>query len=138
MKTHTFALADPISILGFSTALNLACNANSIHEGAALKATPSFVADRVASTLNSSKMQNHEVKGLDTTVNSNGPALQAPRLRSYSKVMNRLMKRYGNEEASVEANAAILIQPAGMILLQYGEVFLEKPFALETFMTKAP
>lgn len=53
MKEHTFDPSDPISILGFLTTFKLACDANRIHEGAAMWAMLSFVADLAAASPNS-------------------------------------------------------------------------------------
>lgn len=66
--------------------------------------------------LNSRSVQSDGTKRIDTTVNSNGAALQAPRLHSYSKVINHLLKRFANDEAITEADDAVLrfTQPAGV------------------------
>lgn len=68
----------------------------------------SFITDRVASSQNNRIVQTNGMKGLATTVNSNGAALQAPCLRSYSDVFNLLLKKYANNKAIAEADVAIL------------------------------
>lgn len=83
LKAHTFDYSDPISISGFLTMFKLAWNANRVYEGAAMWAMPRFVADHVASSLNSRKMKNDETKGFATTVNYDGVELQALSLRPY-------------------------------------------------------
>lgn len=89
---------------------------------------PSFVADCVAFSLNSRMMQNDGTKGQDTTVNSNGVALDAPGHCSYLEVVNHLLKRFANDESIADADAAILrlTHPAGMTPLLYGEALFAK------------
>lgn len=128
MKTHNLDPADPIAILGSLTTYRLACNANRIHEREAMWAMPHFVADQVASSLNDRMVQADEIKGMGTTVNSNGTALHVHRLRLYSEVVNHLLKWNARDETIAEADATILryMQPSNMTPLQYGEAFFVK------------
>lgn len=89
---------------------------------------PSFFTDRVEFLLNSRLVQSDGTKGRTTTSNSNAAALQAPRLSSYSEVVNHMLRRYANDETIEDADVAIhcFSQPAGMIPLQYGEALLGK------------
>lgn len=65
---------------------------------------------------------------LRTTFNPNGVAAQAPRLESYSEVVNHLLKRSANDQKIAEAYAEILqyTQPAFMTPLQHGEDLFAK------------
>lgn len=101
---------------------------------------PSFVADRVAYSQNSHMVQSAGAKNLNTTVNSNGVALQNPRLVSNPEVVNHSLKIYAYDDSITETDGAILwfAQSAGMKLLQYGEALFANPFALEKCTTTAP
>lgn len=128
--THTFGRADSGSILGFLTTFKLACDASCLHENATIRTMPSFVADRVVSSLNSRMVQSDLAESLDTAVNSNEDPLQAPSFRSYSEVVNHLPKRYAIDKAFAAADATILrfSQSAGMVSLQHGEALFAKAF----------
>lgn len=82
----------------------------------------------VASPLNSRMGQSVATKDTSVTVDSNGVARQAPRPRSYSKVMNHLLKSYAHDEAFAEAGTALLrfTYSANMTTLQYGEALFAK------------
>lgn len=100
MKIHTCYLASPDQIINFLTIFKLACDASRIRIGTATLAMPIFVANSVVSAFNSCMVQSNGTKGLATLISSNGTALEAPRLRSYSEVVSHLPKRYANDEAT--------------------------------------
>lgn len=113
MQTHTSDPVNQISVLGFLTNFEMACDANRIYERAPIWALLSFNTNRVAPT-NSQTVQIDGTKRLATKVNSNGAALQAIGQMLYFEVVDHLLKRDTNGEAPVKADAALLhfIQPA--------------------------
>lgn len=90
--------------------------------------TAYFVADRVTLSLNSRMVQSDDTKDIKTDDNSNGATLQPSHLQSYPEAMNHLLKRYANNEAIAEADAAILCftQLANTMPLQYTEALFAK------------
>lgn len=68
----------------------------------------SFVAVRVVSLLKKPIMHSDGTEEHITTVSPKGTALQIPRLKSYSEVVNYLLKGYKNDEATAKTDLAIL------------------------------
>lgn len=107
MKIKSFNSINSILALGFQATFKLACEANHFRECTAMRAMPYFLADRVASYLNSRRVQRDGPKGMKTTVHSIKTTLQAFSHRFYQELVSHLLKRYTYNEAIAEANAAI-------------------------------
>lgn len=90
---------------------------------------PSFVAGCRVCSLSTSMVQRDETIELATMVNTNGMALQALLLGSNSEVAFDLLKRYFNDEAIAEADAAFFCfaHPVGLTLFRFS--FEKKVFA---------
>lgn len=69
-KTHGLEPNDLIPTPGVLATSKLACDANCMHEDTKVLAMPHFVADRVASLLESCMVQIDRTKGTTTTVSS--------------------------------------------------------------------
>lgn len=138
MKTHSFDFAHPILILSFLTTSNLACSTKRNPEGSTMWAIQSLVADRIAASFNSHMVQSDGIRSVNTTVESNGAALQAPRLRSYREVIGHILKKYAHNEAISDADQATLrfTQLANMKLLQWSGAFFAKPTRVKDIYDK--
>lgn len=110
----------------------MACKADSVIEGAALKVMPSFVADRIVSSLSSRIVHSDRMERLATTVNFNGVALPRPCLLWNSELVNHLLNRFAKSEIKIKADTAILrfAQPGEMTPLQCSKALFAKAISV--------
>lgn len=82
---------------------------------------PSCTSSGVAASPNSRIVKRDGITLARNIVNPNGSTTQIPRLKSYSKVANYLLKHYINDQKLEEAGDATsrYTQPADMMPLRY-------------------
>lgn len=86
----------PIFIIGFPATFNLACDTNKIHEEAAICVLTRYVKETLANALNSRRCAEDRSAPLAAS-KRNIESRPQKLLRSYSKVVNYLLKKFATD-----------------------------------------
>ena len=124
MRSHTFSGQDPIAVLGFLARLKMACDHNGITEGAALWCFQFYLTGQAHALLQS-------------RLNRNTMAVDVERrelLRTYSQVVNFLLRTYATKEVISEAvgDVTSFRQSSNMTEEVYSNHLWDKAFSCGT------
>lgn len=115
MKAHLFDAKNPVPIIKFLATFKLTRVTSKIHEGTAMWTLPQFVKEIIANSLNTRMCAENQRASLTAIVRYN-ETRRRKLLRSYSKAVNYMLKKYATDAVITKYDATTLryMQPASM------------------------
>lgn len=108
VKAHLSDRSDSISIISFLSTFRRACDANHIHEEAAMRVLSFFVKNTFATTIDSRMSAAPHIAPVFATVNTVEPTTQKEHFCFYPEVSRYLLKKFDNDLAIAVKDYAIL------------------------------
>lgn len=111
VKSHMKALfynpSDRVLVIGLLATFKLPCCTSRIHERAAVWVLPFFVESALRSTVNRHKSPATSIAAVVASVQLAGLLRQKKLLRSYSEVVNYLLKPFANDLAILKKDSTV-------------------------------